>query len=204
MTFGKIRREPVPVNSNFNSATDPSDADLVRAMARGNREALGTLYDRYAGLMLAAAGRILRHPQRAEDLVHDVLMEAWRKADSYRRDRGSVRTWLLVRLRSRALDRLRSEQRARVDSVPSPPRGHDQDGAGDPARNVERTRVRSAVAALPSRQREVLELAYFAGLSSREIAVELGIPVGTVKSRTAAGLGKLRVALAQRAAGGRA
>ncbi|MCA9718428.1 MAG: sigma-70 family RNA polymerase sigma factor [Myxococcales bacterium] len=174
-----------------------SDEDLVGAMARGNGDALGRLYDRYAALLLATASRILRHPQRAEDLVHDVLMEAWRKAGSYRRERGSVRTWLLVRLRSRALDRIRSEQRARVDTVPSPPRVVDT-VHGDPALNMERAQVRTAVASLPVAQREVLELAYFGGLSSREIAHQLGIPVGTVKSRTAAGLGKLRSALESR------
>lgn len=181
-----------------------SDADLVLGMARGDADALGSLYDRYAQLMFAAAVRILQSPQKAEDLVHDVLMEAWRKAEHYSATRGTVRTWLLVRLRSRALDRLRSANRVRIETLPERP--HEElaahyGGSGttsSPDRGAEQSRVRDAVAALPVNQRAVLELAYFGGLSSSEIAKHLGIPIGTVKSRTAAGLSKLRSVMCER------
>lgn len=172
-----------------------TDCQLLAALAAGKSEALGELYDRYAPLMLAAATRILGNRRESEDLVHDVLVEAWRKSASYRRERGSVRTWLLVRLRSRAVDRLRREARHPTDPLVHP--GVDARPEADPSRNAEYVRMREAVGALPKAQRDVLELAYFDGLSMREIATRLKIPLGTVKSRTAAGLHKLRASMAE-------
>lgn len=175
---------------------ETTDPDLVAAMSRGDSQALGTLYDRHSPTLLAAGVRILGNQREAEDLVHDVLMEAWQKAGDYDRNRGSVRTWLLVRLRSRALDRCRRAGRMRIetmeertldDVLPAP--------EGDPGQSIDHARVRRAVQGLPETQRQVLELAYFEGLSSTEIAERLTIPVGTVKSRTAAGLAKLRAAI---------
>jgi RNA polymerase sigma-70 factor (ECF subfamily) len=123
-------------------------------------------------------------------------MEAWQKAGDYDRARGSVRTWLLIRLRSRALDRWRRAGRIRILAM------EDQTldellpaAAGDPGQSVDHARVRHAVRDLPEAQRQVLELAYFEGLSASEIAERLAIPIGTVKSRTAAGMTKLRAAL---------
>jgi len=177
-------------------APETSDPDLVAAMARGDGQALGVLYDRHAPTLLATAARILGNQREVEDLVHDVLVEAWQKAGDYDRARGSVRTWLLVRLRSRALDRWRRAGRIRIlamedqtldELLPAP--------AGDPGQSVDHARVRHAVRELPEAQRQVLELAYFEGLSASEIAERLAIPIGTVKSRTAAGMTKLRAAL---------
>jgi RNA polymerase sigma-70 factor (ECF subfamily) len=174
---------------------DFDDVQLVDAMARGDREALAALYDRYSRLMLAVARRMLRDPQAAEDVVQDVVMEAWRRADSYSRTRGTVRTWLMMRLRSRALDRIRSAPSRREVAVENP-RAVAAVGAEDPQLAPDRASVRRALTVLPAEQREVLELAYFRGLSSSEIAVQVGTPIGTVKSRTRAGLEKLRVAMA--------
>ncbi len=173
---------------------DPrTDCQLLRALASGQSEALGVLYDRYAPVMLAAATRILHNRRESEDLVHDVLVEAWRKSASYTRERGTVRTWLLVRLRSRALDLLR--RRARHPTTPLEQPGADLRPEADPARATEYGRMRQAIDDLPPPQRDVLELSYFGGLSMREIAARLEIPLGTVKSRTAAGLNKLRCAM---------
>ncbi|MGB1014271.1 MAG: sigma-70 family RNA polymerase sigma factor [Nannocystaceae bacterium] len=170
-----------------------TDCQLLEALASGDASALGVLYDRYAPLMLAVAIRILGNRRESEDLVHDVLVEAWRKSATYSQKRGSVRTWLFVRLRSRALDRIRRSARHPVD--PLKDLGADPRPEASPIRNTEYARVREAIATLPEAQRKVLELAYFGGLSSREVAQALGIPVGTVKSRTAAGLHKLRAAM---------
>lgn len=176
--------------------TQRSDPELVLAMAGGDNEALGIVYDRHGALLLATAARILGSQREAEDLVHDVLLEAWQKADDYDRTRGSVRTWLLIRLRSRALDRRRRSGRTRIETMEA---RHLEDllpaRAEDPGRSLDDARVRRAVDGLPDPQRLVLELAYFEGLSATEIAERLEIPVGTVKSRTAAGLAKLRTAL---------
>ncbi|MCA9658979.1 MAG: sigma-70 family RNA polymerase sigma factor [Myxococcales bacterium] len=175
-------------------SAERSDAELVRAMAAGDRQALAALYDRHGGCLLAAARRFLGSPAAAEDLVHDVLLEAWRRADSFDASRGSARTWLLVRLRSRALDRLRRRQRGQsalnaLATAPAP------EAANDPQRRSEHAEIRRALAALPPSHRQVLDLAYFGGLSMAEIAAAMDIPLGTVKSRTASALGKLRRAL---------
>jgi len=165
-------------------------------MARGENAALGVLYDRHCPALLATALRILGEMREAEDLVHDVLLEAWQKAADYDRARGSVRTWLLVRLRSRALDRWRRAGRTRIQTMEA--RTLDEllpALADDPGQTLDHARVRRAVDELPEPQRRVLELAYFEGLSSTEVAEHLDIPIGTVKSRTAAGLAKLRAAM---------
>lgn len=173
----------------------PSDADLAAAMARGDRDAIRQLYDRHAGLMLGVAIRLLSNRSAAEDLVHDVFLEAWRNAGSYDLARGTVRTWLMVRLRSRALDRLRSAAWSRRvdtgDRLPEP----EHQPSDEPTGSGDRDRVRLALAELPEPQRRVVELAYYRGLSSTEVAAVLGLPVGTVKSRTAAAFRKLRAAL---------
>jgi RNA polymerase sigma-70 factor (ECF subfamily) len=175
---------------------ETSDPDLVAAMARGDGQALGVLYDRHSATLLATAVRILGNQREAEDLVHDVLMEAWQKSGDYDRARGSVRTWLLVRLRSRALDRWRRAGRTRTLTMEDSNQGDlSPVDTSDPGQSIDHARVRRAVQELPEAQRQVLELAYFEGLSSTEIAERLAIPVGTVKSRTAAGLAKLRAAI---------
>ncbi|MBL9100564.1 MAG: sigma-70 family RNA polymerase sigma factor [Myxococcales bacterium] len=170
----------------------PPDADVtaVAAMARGDTEGLAALYGRYAAIMLATARRILGDPRGAEDVVHDVFLEAWRQAVTYDPARGSVRTWLLVRLRSRALDRCRAAALRRT--VAELPETADDDDASE---LPDHQRLRMVLRALPDEQRAVLEHAYFAGLSASEIAAELRIPIGTVKSRLGAALKKLRAAL---------
>ena len=174
---------------------DSVDAALVAAMARGDRDALATVYDRHAGALLGLALRIVRDRREAEDLLHDVLVEAWRAAKDFDPKRGRVRTWLAIRMRSRAIDLQKS---ARVSR-----------NAGDAALaglvdDRERTspdhaRIRDALAELGADQRRIVELAYFEGLSCSEIATRVAIPIGTVKSRLAAGLARLR----ERIGGGR-
>ncbi|HWB74414.1 MAG TPA: sigma-70 family RNA polymerase sigma factor [Nannocystaceae bacterium] len=166
----------------------------MREAARGQLEAISRIYDRFAGLLMTMAEKILTDRAMAEDLVHDVFLEVWRHAASYDPSRGSVRTWILVRLRSRALDRLRSAKtRREVGSDDQESHGGiAADELEDPMLEPDRKAVRVALAELPGEQREVLELAYFHGLTSSEIAERMGSPLGTVKSRTAAALAKLR------------
>jgi RNA polymerase sigma-70 factor (ECF subfamily) len=171
------------------------DLTVIREAACGEIKALAALYDRYAGLLLAMANRMLGDKTVAEDLVQDVFMEVWRRAHAFDPSRGTVRTWLLVRLRSRALDRLRSAQYRRevmVDDVAPREAGPLSE---DPELSPDRALVRQAISQLPEDQRLVIELSYFQGLSSSEIAEHMGSPIGTVKSRTAAALGKLRAAM---------
>jgi RNA polymerase sigma-70 factor (ECF subfamily) len=174
-----------------------ADAGLVAAIARGDREAFGALYDLHAPIVLGLAKRMLRDQATAEDLVHDVFLEVWRHAAEFDAARGSVRAWLVVRTRSRALDRLgRSARDARaVDRV-----AIDGEDAAMPRGQaaVDGARMRGLLADLPDELRAVLDLAYFEGLSASESAERLGIPTGTVKSRLARALDQLRRALAPR------
>jgi RNA polymerase sigma-70 factor (ECF subfamily) len=169
---------------------DAADADaaLVAAMAAGDREALAELYARHAGLLLGLALRIVRERREAEDLLHDVFLEAWRSAKDFDPRRGRVRTWLAIRMRSRALDHQKSARVSRNAGDQALAALVDDARPQDP----DHGRVRTALAQLGPDQRTVLELAYFEGLSCSEIAARLAIPVGTVKSRLAAGLERLR------------
>ncbi len=170
------------------SGDDADDAALVAAMACGDREALARLYQRHSGVLMGLAMRVVRERREAEDLLHDVFLEAWRAAKDFDPRRGRVRTWLAIRMRSRALDLQKS---ARVSR-----------NAGDSGlevvvderevRSPDHARIRGALDVLSPDQRAVVEQAYFEGLSCSEIATKLAVPIGTVKSRLAAGLGRLR------------
>ena len=170
------------------------DADVIARAARGEVKALAALYDRYAEIALATARRMLGEAG-AEDLVQDVFMEVWRRADTFDPSRGTVRTWILVRLRSRALDKLRSAPVRREVPTEDVAPHRAAPSSDDPALAPDRRAVREALASLPDDQRSVLELAYFYGMSSSEIAEHMGSPIGTVKSRTAAAMNKLRSVL---------
>lgn len=176
------------------AASPPDDAEdevLVAAMAAGDRAALATLYERHASLLLGLALRIVRERREAEDLLHDVFLEAWRTASDFDPKRGRVRTWLAIRMRSRALDLQKSARVSRNTGDGGLELLIDEAEAASP----DHGRVRRALAELGSDQRRVLELAYFEGLSCTEIAERVAIPVGTVKSRLAAGLDRLRSGL---------
>jgi RNA polymerase sigma-70 factor (ECF subfamily) len=176
------------------AAPPPDDAEdevLVAAMAAGDRAALATLYERHSSLLLGLALRIVRERREAEDLLHDVFLEAWRTAKDFDPKRGRVRTWLAIRMRSRALDLQKSARVSRNTGDGGLELLVDEVDAASP----DHGRVRRALAELGTDQRRVLELAYFEGLSCTEIAERVAIPVGTVKSRIAAGLDRLRSGL---------
>ncbi len=169
------------------------DIRLVAAMARGDTDALASLYDLHAPLLLGLVRRIVGRHEIAEDLVHDVFLEAWRRSADYDPERGSVRTWLAMRARSRALDYKKSSAVSKSVSVDEPRSFDALLGVVDDATLApDRARIRKALLGLPQEQHEVLVLGYFEGLSSSEIADRVGCPIGTVKSRVAAALSRLR------------
>lgn len=174
------------------SPDDAEDEVLVAAMAAGDRAALATLYERHGSLLLGLALRIVREKREAEDLLHDVFLEAWRTAKDFDPRRGRVRTWLAIRMRSRALDLQKSARVSRNTGDGGLELLVDEAASASP----DHGRIRGALAELGSDQRRVLELAYFEGLTCTEIAKRVEIPVGTVKSRIAAGLDRLRSGLA--------
>jgi RNA polymerase sigma-70 factor, ECF subfamily len=188
-----LSRLPSPAVTAETEQTDAADAALVARMARGDRSAVALLYERHAARLLALAQGMLRSRQEAEDLIHDVFLEAWRRSADYSVERGSVRTWLLLRTRSRALDRLKASGRRTSPSEPAleAAAALPSEGGGDEAR------LHAVLAEMPEAQQQVILLGYFEGLSTTEIAVRLGIPAGTVKSRTRAALSALRTVLVQ-------
>ena len=172
-----------------------SDEALVSAMAVGDQDALATLNQRYGRALSAVADRILRDKADAEEVAADVLWQLWREASRFDRSRGSVGAWIMMTVRSRAIDRLRA-RKARE------PRGADpveQITANDPSNEIHsaerRRKVEIALATLSDGERDLLRLAYFSDLSQSEIAVRTNIPLGTVKSRMRSGLIRLRDAL---------
>ncbi len=184
-----------PVHNPEPAENDDSDEALIVGAAGGGADALARLYDRYAALLLTVGERILGTRRDAEDLLHDVFVEVWQQAGDYDAERGSVKSWLFLRMRSRAIDRLRLASRKNVelgDQVLATATG---DLAEDPALAPDRAQVRTTLAVLPPDQRVAIELAYFGGLSGAQIAAQLGVPLGTVKTRLALGMSKLRAAL---------
>jgi RNA polymerase sigma-70 factor, ECF subfamily len=172
----------------------PEDSDpvLVLRMARGDRAALAQLYTRHAPRLLALTVAILRDRGEAEDVLHDVFIEAWKSASMYAEARGTVVAWLSLRARSRAIDRRRTPARARSISLEASGQPVAADPGLEPGRMGDHDRLARALSALSSEEQEVILLGYFEGLSSSEIAERIGKPIGTVKSRTRTALGKMR------------
>ena len=171
-----------------------TDAEVFRALKAGQPSALGILYDRYANLTYRLALRILANPQEAEDLTQEIFLSLWRSS-TYNPARGSLGSFLTTLTRSRAIDKLRSRstswkflqrwsQMMITESTPTP---------FELASLSQRAQyVRDALAQLPDKQRQVLEMSYYDGFSQSEIAQRLDIPLGTIKTWARNGLLKLR------------
>lgn len=169
---------------------------LIRRMAGEDRQAFSDFYDRYASLAFALIRRIIIQPAEAEEVLQEVFWQVWMEAGAYDEKRGSPEAWILNRARSRAIDKLRSIRRRRetfvapVDERTWPARPDETLSTGSYAEDGEA--VRSALALLPGSQREVIELAFYQGLTQSEIALRLGEPLGTIKTRMRLGLERLR------------
>jgi RNA polymerase sigma-70 factor (ECF subfamily) len=169
------------------------DAKLVAAMANGDAHALKALNARYGASLSALAFRFLADQADAEEVVADVLWQAWREAALYDPARGSVAAWLVAMSRSRAIDRFRAIRARRLAPGIGEPNPEATPDPADELDSAERGRiVKHALETLDPKQRELLELAYFSDLSQTEIAARLALPLGTVKTRMRAALLKLR------------
>jgi RNA polymerase sigma factor (sigma-70 family) len=184
-------------------ATEPplDEANLLIRVAHRDQAALAELYDRYARVLYSVAFRSLRSAEESEEVVLDVFAQVWRTAVRYDATKGRVDSWLFMMTRSRVLDRLRSLQRATKVTLASENLAEIQTTTPgvDPIENVlileRRDRVLAALSQLPDEQRQVIELAYYKGLTQAEIAAQTNLSLGTVKTRVRLGLSKLRVAL---------
>lgn len=166
------------------------DRALMAAVADGNSEALGTLYDRHVKRLLGLAIATLGNPRDAEDLVHDLFMTLWQSPEAYDPGKGTLGYWLQMRLRSRAIDRHRSlAVRARYQQREYH-LAADAHNAVEP--DVEELVAMEYLVSLSATQREVVQLMYWEGYTCQELAKRLNVPVGTIKSRLAASLRILR------------
>jgi RNA polymerase sigma-70 factor, ECF subfamily len=191
-----------PTSSPTRPLAALTDAALLRLVVERQPDALGEIYDRFAPTLLALARRILDNHADAEEVVQEVLVQVWNRGDRYDPARSSVSTWLVLLARSRAIDRLRSRRVIERTHEATAQAAH---GLGEPHASPEaienvwfkerHERVRAEMEALPPEQRQVLEMAFYQGLTQSEIAAQAGLPLGTVKTRTLLAMRKLRNAL---------
>jgi len=167
----------------------PSDGDLIRRVARRDPNAFEALYRRYARPVFGLALRRLGDRMRAEDAVQETFTAVWRSARTYKPERGAGAPWLYAVARNAIVDRTRNrtEPPGENPDVPSAEAGPDERAEA----SYTSWRVHRALEELPPNERDVIELAYYGGLSQSEVADFLNIPLGTVKTRTRSGLGRL-------------
>ncbi|HST17250.1 MAG TPA: sigma-70 family RNA polymerase sigma factor [Gaiellaceae bacterium] len=169
-----------------------SDEALLALVARGDEEALGALYDRFGRVAYGVALRVLRDAELAQDAVQEAFLGAWRTAAAFDPERGTASAWLLTLVHRRAVDVVRREQRRRTEPLEDAPVAAGSATDEDAWVRDRRRAVQAALQRLAPEQRQALELAYYGGLSQSELAERLGVPLGTVKSRMFAALGRLR------------
>jgi len=187
---------PLPMVMSQAPSEDHSEAELMRQVAAGEIGGLETLYDRYHAIAYALALRITTETGLAEDVVQDSFLGLWRNAGRYAEDKGSVKGWLLAIVRHRAIDSMRRRRNGVTigdeTEEPLPAALTLPDIWPEVAGRLDAQMIRIALAKLPDAQRDAIELAYFDGLTQREIATRTGAPLGTVKSRMRLGLVSLR------------
>jgi len=173
-----------------------SSTALIAAIAAGDRDAFSRFYDLTAPMAFGLIRRVLRDPEAAAEVLQEVFWQVWQDAPRYDPTRGTPEAWLVMRAKTRAIDRLRSirrRDRTFVAPVDESVAQRSPDQAPNPAVAAEdRGLIQTALAQLPEPQRRVIELAFFEGLTHSEIATRLGEPLGTVKTRARLGLDRLR------------
>ncbi|HUE75411.1 MAG TPA: sigma-70 family RNA polymerase sigma factor [Chloroflexota bacterium] len=176
------------------------DDFLIECLGRGDEEALRSLYERYGRVTYSLALRILREPSAAEEVVQEVFLKLWRRPDHFVPERGLFISWLMSVTHHRAIDELRQRRRdiQGLDDSSADLLAELEDDS-DPQElawlSERRVAILSALRSLPAGQRQAIELAYFGGLSQREIAEHLHEALGTVKTRTRLGMRRLRMLL---------
>lgn len=169
------------------------DIQLILAIVQDDQKALEQLYDRHSQWLLALAYRILQNKSDAEDLLHDVFLEIWRKADTFNVERGTVTSWLAVKMRSRALGRLRSLKAIQEHTATDQINASDfQTKADDVTTASVQAKSQKMMECLTPNQRTVIELSYFHGLTCQEISKHCRMPLGTVKSHLIRAIQSLR------------
>ncbi|MDQ4121435.1 MAG: sigma-70 family RNA polymerase sigma factor [Acidobacteriota bacterium] len=175
-----------------------TDADLLSSIAQGDETAVIALYDRYHRVLFGLIVRILHNHAESEDLLQEVFVQVWQKAQNFDQERGKAFTWLMTITHCRAIDRLRflrTRTRTTEKVKASKPLYTDSKIEHNLILQNRQKMVRTALSQLPEKERELLLMAYFAGHTQQEIAEQTNIPLGTVKTRMRMGMMKLRETL---------
>jgi RNA polymerase sigma-70 factor (ECF subfamily) len=172
--------------------TELTDEEVLAQVARGDEAALAEAYARFGRVAYGLAFRILRDAALAEDAVQDAFLSIWRTAVAFDPRRGKASTWIMTLVHRRAVDVVRREDRRRAQPLEDAPQSTGETTDDAASVREQRRAVQAALLQLSPDQREALELAYYGGLSQTELAEQLGVPLGTVKSRMFAALAKLR------------
>ena len=180
------------------SASRPTIDELLALVGRGDRVAFGALYDETAPRLFGLIRRLVVDPAQAEEVTQDVYLELWQSAARFDATKGNALSWMFTMAHRRAVDRIRSAQASRDRDLRIGVRDLDVpvDTVAEAAEtSVEHERVQGALGELSKLQRECVSLAYYGGLTQREIADRLEVPLGTVKTRLRDGMIRLRTAL---------
>jgi RNA polymerase sigma-70 factor (ECF subfamily) len=196
-----VTADPIPDQSVL---ADLSDAELVEKIASGATEALDVLYERYSRVVLSFAFRILGDRASAEELLQEVFLRTWRQAGNFSQSKGTFVTWLLSITHNMAIDEIRKRNRRPKRTNSDDPllmlaNMRDTDTPVDERAVLSSLRgeIGRALEELPAPQRTAIEMAYFEGLTQREIAEQVGEPLGTIKTRMRLGMRKLRESLSE-------
>jgi len=183
-------------------STDLTDEQIMARIQARNEAALTAMYRRHTPILRTVISRVVHNEADVDDLLQEVFLELWNRAQSYDETKGKVLGWLVTLARRRAIDRVRrrqayarAEERLRLETETEPPiaRYH---GVEEDVNAADRTAVfQRLLATLPEAQREALHMAYYRGLSQREIAAKTGIPLGTIKTRLELAVRKVRTAI---------
>src|SRR5438128_5543524 len=176
----------------------PSDLDLMRAIQAEDPEALSQLYDRYNGILKALILRVIHNETEADDLLQEIFMEIWNQAKNFSAHKGKPLGWMVTLARRRAIDGLRkkqaysrAEERLQSETEQQPEAWVHNTTETEISRGDTRQLIRKVIDSLPPPQQQAVELAFFQGMSQREIAAKTNTPLGTVKTRLELGLKKI-------------
>jgi RNA polymerase sigma-70 factor (ECF subfamily) len=184
------------------TSTEATDEFLMASIQAHDEAALATLYKRHTPLLRTVIARVVHNEHDVDDLLQEVFLELWNRADHYDESKGKALGWIVTLARRRAIDRIRrrqayarAEERLRLETEHEPEQTRHQ-GVEEDVNAADRAEIfKKLLAALPTAQREALQLAYFRGLSQREIAAKTGIPLGTIKTRLELAVRKIRTAI---------
>ncbi len=180
------------------TSVEVSDEELMRGVQQQDPEALASLYDRYSGVLKALIMRIIHNEAEADDLLQEIFMELWNHAQNYSAEKGKPLGWMVTLTRRRSIDRLRkrqsyarAEERLQHETEQQPDAWVHNSVDADLEMSDMRHMLTKIISSLPPAQQQAIELAFFKGMSQREIAAHTNIPLGTIKTRLELGLKKI-------------